>query len=163
MLRILSKLLPIHYHERSLINSELDDVSQVTFLQHGIYDYGFEINKKYVFCLRKPEGGIIGLFECFFNRRCTFVIRAETPCYGYYITKKEWQMLEEIFMEGYRGLKFRCLNEYLNKLKAPINKRKDYWIEYYDQRKDFHQKLTLQDYDPADDFKLQKKMMEDLL
>lgn len=72
-------------------------------------------------------------------------------------------MLEDIFIEGFRGLKFRCLNDYLFKLKAPINKRKDYWIDYYDRRKDFHQKLTLQDYDPADDFKLQKKMMKELL
>ena len=90
MLRILSKLLPIHYHARSLIYTELDDVSQVTFLQTGTFDYGFEINKKFIFCLRKPVGGIVGLFEVFFNRRCTFVIRAETKCYGYYITKREW-------------------------------------------------------------------------
>ena len=117
---------------------------------------GFEINKKYIFIIRKPIGGIIGMFEVFFNRRCTFVIRSETDCKGYYIIKKEWKKLEEIFVEGYRGMKFRCLNDYIYKIKAPINERKDYWVDYYDKRKDFHQKIAMTDYDPHDDFKLEK-------
>ena len=77
-----------------MINGELDDVSQVTFIEKGTYDYGFEINKKYIFCIRKPIGGIIGMYEVFFNRRCTFVVRADTDCIGYYIIKKDWIKLE---------------------------------------------------------------------
>jgi len=53
-------------------------------------------------------------------------------------------------------MKFRCLNDYIYKIKAPINERKDYWVDYYDKRNDFHQKIAMTDYDPYDDFKLEK-------
>jgi len=102
-----------------------------------MFDYGFEINKKNVYCIRKKRG-IIGLFEIFFNRRCTFLVRANTYCYGHYITKKDWRQVEEIFPDGYRSMKVRCLNDYVDNYKIPLNERKDFYISYYEHRKDFH-------------------------
>jgi hypothetical protein len=60
-------------------------------------------------------------------------------------------------------MKFRCLKEYIYKIKKSINERKNYWVKYYDDRKDFHQKIAMVDYDPNDDQKLEKQMMIDLL
>jgi hypothetical protein len=91
------------------------------------------------------------------------LIRASTYCYGQFITKKEWKKIEEIFPAGYRSMKVRCLNDYIDNLKEPISNRKDSYIEYYSHRKDFHQKMTMVDLDPLDSLKLHKAMMEEII
>ena len=48
----------------------------------------------------------------------------------------------------------------MKNLKAPIYARKEFWVDYYDKRKDYHQRIAMMDYDTNDDFKLEKNMME---
>jgi len=48
MIAVLQKLEPIHYPARTTIFNELDDVNEVIFVETGLYDTGYEINKKVV-------------------------------------------------------------------------------------------------------------------
>jgi hypothetical protein len=60
-------------------------------------------------------------------------------------------------------MKVRCLNDYIDNLKEPLNKRKESYIKYYSNRRDFHQKITMVDLDPLDSLKLQKALMEEII
>ena len=60
-------------------------------------------------------------------------------------------------------MKVRCLNDYVDNLKEPLKEKKDSYIKYYENRKDFHQKMTMQDVDPLEMLKLHKTLMEEMI
>ena len=45
MIAVLKRLEPIHYPAKHIIYNELDDVNEVIFIETGLYDIGYEINK----------------------------------------------------------------------------------------------------------------------
>jgi len=45
MIKVLQNLEPVHYNKGTLLFTELDDVNEVIFVEHGFYDIGYEINK----------------------------------------------------------------------------------------------------------------------
>ena len=60
-------------------------------------------------------------------------------------------------------MKVRCLNDYVENLKKPLDEKKDSYIKYYEHRKDFHQKMTMVDLDPLETLKLHKTLMEEMI
>lgn len=64
MIDIMKSLTPIRLDPSVRIHSELDEVEEIIFVESGIYNVGFHMNKKDFFVLRVFASTIIGGFEC---------------------------------------------------------------------------------------------------
>jgi len=62
MIQLLQFLEPIQFLAKQTIYNELDDVNEVIFVKTGMYDVGYEINKKVSLKLRMPNKTVIGGF-----------------------------------------------------------------------------------------------------
>ena len=62
--------LEINYIPKdTMIAKELDECSLMTFVMHGRYNVGFEINKKRYFRKQFGHSTIIGAYNVYFNCR----------------------------------------------------------------------------------------------
>ena len=113
MIQILQSLEPFKFLTNTIILTELDDVNEVLFIEEGLYDIGYEVNKKIQYRLRHPEKTLIGAFEACFDRRCLFIYKTFTECKGYSIRKKHWKALEVDHKELYNALKKKALFYYV--------------------------------------------------
>ena len=79
-------------------------MNEVNFILDGMVDFGYEINKIKRYVLRMKVC-VFGCYEVFNNKRCYFLIKANTNCNGYFIRKAQFKALELIFPNGYNQLK----------------------------------------------------------
>jgi CRP-like cAMP-binding protein len=137
MITVLQFLEPVMYTAGSYIFSELDDVNEVVFIESGMYDVGYEINKKVILKLRCPARTVIGGFEVCFDKRILFIFKAFTDCKGYIIRKKNFRSLEAKFPHLYHSLKMKQLFDYIHKIRRPVLAYKTIDIDFYDRRADY--------------------------
>ena len=128
---------PISYASRSSIFNELDDVNEVVFIENGLYDIGYEINKKQILKLRMPNKTVIGSFEVCFDKRMLFIFKTYHECKGYIIRKQKFRNLEREFPDLYHSLKMNALFNYIHKIRRPLLAFKQEDIEFYDRRADY--------------------------
>ena len=147
MIQILQSLEPFKFLTNTIILTELDDVNEVLFIEEGLYDIGYEVNKKIQYRLRHPEKTLIGAFEACFDRRCLFIYKTFTECKGYSIRKKHWKALEVDHKELYNALKKKSLFYYVQKIRRPLLEQKHLDIEHFGRRADYKQVLCLRNYD----------------
>lgn len=114
MITILQSLEPIRFAARTLIFNELDDVNEVVFIEKGLYDIGYEINKKNIFKLRQPNKSVIGSFEVCFDKRMLFIFKTFHECRGYLIRKQNFRSLEKEFPDLFHSLKMNALFHYIH-------------------------------------------------
>lgn len=67
MVELLKNLQPRMEEKDIILFNELDDVTEILFLNKGQIDIGFEINRKKHFVLRQRQKLIVGDQECTFN------------------------------------------------------------------------------------------------
>jgi len=146
MIAILQRLEPIQFQAKKIIYNELDDVNEVVFIEQGMYDIGYEINKKPHLKLRHANKTVIGMFEVCFDKRNLFIYRTFKHCTGYIIRKRAFRELQEDFPSLYHSLKVKEMFNYLYNVRTPLHFYKKQDIEFYDQRADYKQYLSLQDY-----------------
>lgn len=137
MIAILQNLEPIHFQAKTVLYNELDDVNEVTFIEKGLYDIGYEINKKHIFKIRMPNRSVIGTFEVCFDKRMLFIFKAYSECRGFFIRKLNFQKLEEEFGEFYQSIKVKAMFHYFFKIRRPMMEFKQSDILFYDRRADF--------------------------
>lgn len=77
----------------SLIYEELDEMNEVIFVQNGVIDIGFAINKIKKYALRFESKYVLGAYNCAFNERSMFIYKCKTECSGYYLRKNTWKNL----------------------------------------------------------------------
>ena len=77
----------------SLLYEELDEMNEVIFVQNGIIDIGFAINKIKKYALRFESKYVLGAYNCTFNERSMFIYKCKTGCSGYYLRKNTWKNL----------------------------------------------------------------------
>ena len=78
--------------------NELEEHSEVIFIQEGAYDIGFEVNGHHYFAIRytnsaiglKSSGLPIGQYGCSLNKQSRFNYKASSNCEGYFIRKHKW-------------------------------------------------------------------------
>lgn len=92
---------------------ELDEVSEIIFVESGEYDIGYEVNKKEKFVLRLGARTVIGAYHVCFNKRQIFIHRTKTECHGYFIRKSKWKDIMDEFPEFFVILKRKVLFEYI--------------------------------------------------
>jgi len=147
MIDVLSRLEPISFPAKHYIYNELDDVNEVIFIESGMYDIGYEINKKTIHKLRFPHKTVIGAFEVCFDKRVLFIYKTFQECKGYLIRKKQFRELEKEHPELYDGMKKKAMFTYIQKIRRPLLEFKEEDIEFYDRRADYKQVLALRNYD----------------
>ena len=147
MIEVLQKLEPIFIKSKTVMYNELDDVNEVTFIQQGQYDVGYEINKQVHLKMRFPNKTVIGQFEVCFDKRILFIFKSFHDCKGYIIRKQNFRDLENEHFMLYQGLKNKALFNYINKIRRPLLSMKQQDIEHYDMRADYKQVLALRNYD----------------
>ena len=54
---------------KETISNELHEVNEIIFLEHGLVNVGYEVNKIERFKIRLGEASIIGAFEMCFKKR----------------------------------------------------------------------------------------------
>ena len=69
MILILRSLEPQCWKPRELLYSELDEVSEILFIEVGEIDIGYEVNKVENFRVRLGNNTVIGAFNICFNKR----------------------------------------------------------------------------------------------
>ena len=87
---ILIELEPRIEERLVILYQELDDFTEILFLNKGSIDIGFEINKKACYVIRKSNGCIIADLGCTFNHKSNYIYRTHTECRGYSIRKQAW-------------------------------------------------------------------------
>lgn len=105
---------------------ELEDVSEILFLEKGFIDVGFEINRRPHMVLRIRSGTIIGGYNCSFNRKNMFLYRCYSNIEGYMLRKESWYEMMEEYEEVAGILKENMKKEFFTKIKskAMTEKRK---------------------------------------
>lgn len=92
MIKMFRSLNPIYFKPKEQIHRELEEVHEILFLEDGFVDFGFEINNRSKYCVRKKRC-ILGIFESTYERRAYMITRAYNFCEGFYIRKNHWRNL----------------------------------------------------------------------
>jgi hypothetical protein len=120
MIAILQRLEPIRYGAKQIIFNELDDVNEVVFIETGLYDIGYEVNKQMVLKMRQINKTVIGAFEVSFDKRVLFIYRTFQECKGYIIRKQLWRELESEHPDLYQSVKWNSMFHYIHKIRRPL-------------------------------------------
>ena len=105
------------------------------FIESGMIDFGFSLNKEKKYCIRKKRF-ILGLYESMFEKRCYMLVRAFNRCEGYFIRIDAWKRIMRTYPEFVQDISIRAAEEYQQiwticdnakqKLKERVLKRRDF-------------------------------------
>lgn len=145
MMQLLKNLEPRSEESYTMLFEELDEITEVIFIERGECDVGYEINKKKKFVIRYSTATVIGGFNCTFNKRAIFCYRTKTRCEGYSIRKQNWKDLidEDAYPNIAVTLKKNVEKDYLKNIKEKVLACKKKHIAKYHNRKDYQQMLTI--------------------
>jgi len=77
MISFLRLLVPRHYREGEIIYEELQEISEITFVEKGSYYIGYEINREKRMRLHFPPGNIIGGVNCIFLKKSWYIYQCK--------------------------------------------------------------------------------------
>ena len=97
MLSLMNLLEVRSFNKREIIANEMDESLEVLFVESGIYDVGYEINKKVFYERQYGTSTIIGGFQICYNRRYNFTFRAFTKMSCLAIRKQKFLTLLKKF------------------------------------------------------------------
>jgi len=78
VINLLNRLETRFYHEDEMIANEMDEASELIFVEQGRYKVGYEINKKRFYKRVFGESTTIGGFEICYKKRYMFVYASTT-------------------------------------------------------------------------------------
>ena len=90
MIGVLMNLEPIKYHKNMILINELDEFSEITFINKGIVMIGYELNKEKRYCIQFNDRCVIGAYGITFNKRASFLYACKTDVEGFFIRKLKW-------------------------------------------------------------------------
>lgn len=82
MMFLLTHLEPRREEEGAILFEELQGVNEVVFVEQGIVEIGYDINKVRKFVLRYNNKTVVGAYNCTFSKQSIFVYRCKTMCTG---------------------------------------------------------------------------------
>lgn len=147
MITLLKALEPFSIPSKELLYQELDDVNVIHFVEDGMYDLGFEINKVRKFKLRLSSSTLIGAFNICFNKRMNYLLRTHSTIKGQFIRKSSWKKVMAEFPEFEILIKRKVLFEFIINIKQPLEKLKKQEIQHFRNRMDYQSILALVDFD----------------
>jgi len=93
----------------------MEEINKLTFIESGKYDIGYEINKKQRWILRFQRN-VIGQFEITYNKKCQYLVKAHTPCFGFFIRKVRWRYLADQYPIFFRYIDMQGYVNYIHKI-----------------------------------------------
>ena len=101
MIKLLRNLEPRKYNQGEILHDELDEILEISFIQHGSILCGYQLNKVNKMKLHFPPGTVIGGFNCLFFQKSSFIYRCKIESLAYALKKKALMELEKEFPDLY--------------------------------------------------------------
>ena len=120
MLEIMKSLLPRRYFEGNIIFNELQEVLEMTFVQTGQFQVGYEINKKRKFIVAHGEGKVIGEYNVLFMQPSVHIFKCTQEIYGYALSRRSWMQISEEFEDFCEQQKKKCFRRVNREIFVPI-------------------------------------------
>ena len=93
MVELLRMLLPRKELKGEYIFHTLQEVNEIFFIEKGAVNIGFEINRGSKFIVRLSKGGVMGGYNCTFNKKTMFVYQVQTDFEGQTLKKLQWKSI----------------------------------------------------------------------
>ena len=143
MIKLLQSLEPRQYHQGENIHDELDEILEITFIQHGSVLCGYQLNKRDKMKLHFPPGTVIGGFNCLFFQKSSFIYRTKIEIQAYALKKKPLMELAQEYPDIYMLMKKRFFTIYMDDIRKPLMAQKEADIAALAYRSDFSQILSI--------------------
>ena len=82
MMYLLTHLEPRREEAGAILFEELEGVNEVIFVETGVVEIGYDINKIRKFVLRYTNKTMIGAYNCTFSKQNIFVYKCKSECIG---------------------------------------------------------------------------------
>ena len=142
MIGVLMNLEPIHYEKNRVLINELDEFSEITFINKGIVMIGYELNHEKRYCIQFNDRCVIGAYGITFNKRASFLYACKTDVEGFFIRKDKWleaveqaPLIEKVFKKN-------VLIDYLLNIRGKATVYKNKAIKACLERQDMQQIST---------------------
>lgn len=90
MTEILVSLEPRQVPAETIVFGTNVETHEMFFINSGSIDIGFELNNKTKFSLRLFKGGVVGAFNCTYNKKTIFIYKVKSEFKGLTIRKMKW-------------------------------------------------------------------------
>jgi CRP-like cAMP-binding protein len=120
MTGLLANLQPRFELAGAIIFEELEEISEVIFIQKGNMDIGYELNKRKRFVLRFHNHSMVGAYNCSFNEPSIFIYKCQSNCEGYSIRKEEWINLLNMDEDINDWLREKVKSHYFKNIKYKV-------------------------------------------
>ena len=90
MTQILVSLEPRQVPAETVVFGTNVETHEMFFINSGSIDIGFELNNKTKFSLRLFKGGVVGAFNCTYNKKTIFIYKVKSEFKGLTIRKMKW-------------------------------------------------------------------------
>jgi hypothetical protein len=90
MTEILMNLEPRQEPRGTVIFGTNEETNEMFFVNKGAIDIGFEVNNIAKFVIRLSKGGVVGAYNCTFNKKTIFIYKVLSMFTGYTIRKINW-------------------------------------------------------------------------
>ena len=145
MILLLKKLVPRHYYENQIIFEELQEISEITFVEKGSYYVGYEINRVKKMRLHFPPGNILGGVNCVFLKKSWHIYKCKFEIHGYAISREDWMEIEEKYDFMVTEVKKKMFIFYLKEIRTPLFRAKMQDLEILKNRADLTNIVTIDD------------------
>ena len=143
MIDMLRRLEPRREEAGVVLHKELDEVNEVNFILNGMFEIGFEINRKPTYVLRFKNCNVIGAYGVTFGRRSMFLYRTLTTCHGFFIRRIEWRGLMDEHAEISQHLKDAVKKEYEISVMNRVMTEKKAMLTKWKERSDYEATLQV--------------------
>ena len=120
MISFLRMLVPRHYHSGEIIYEELEEISEITFVEKGSYYVGYDINKSKKMRLHFPPGNLIGAINCLFLKKSWHIYQCKFDINGYAISRSDWLTIEAEFEFMATEVKKKMFIFFLKEIRRPL-------------------------------------------
>ena len=125
MMQMLTQLEPRYEQAHTILVEELDEISELIFVDTGSVAVGYEINKQKKYCIKYKDYCVIGAYGINFNQRACFIYTTLTPMHGYSIRKSNWFNLMEENPEIAVYMKRNALVQYMTEIRSSVMDKKN--------------------------------------
>lgn len=87
---VLQNLEPRFEEKDTILYRELEEITEIIFIESGIIDIGFEVTRKPRYVLRMFKGTLIGAYNVCENIKTLFMFRCSSDVHGFYMRKHIW-------------------------------------------------------------------------
>lgn len=131
-------LIPRRELKGTVLFNTLEEVNEIFFIEQGCVNIGFEINRGHRFVIRLSSGGVVGGYNCTFNRKTQFVYQVCQDMEAQTLKKHEWRSLlsDPDYAVLSRSLRANQEREYLTRIKNRVTAEKAKYLDSLKRRAD---------------------------